>query len=165
MFGFRNVFSTRTLAAAAGLSALALMAPAAEAGPWPWGRSHGTRVVIQPRIVIHGGYERPHYQPVCDVVPADLKFTAFRSRDTVMVFATGTNHQAGFTTALTDVDAQGWNTVVTLRNTPRGGPCADMCSPFSVSAAICMRTNTRCLTVRVAGQSFEVPIVEVQTIS
>jgi hypothetical protein len=166
MFRAISSFTSRITARRVALAAVAvaLVTPIVEADSW-WKRDRGGRgggIVIQPRIVIGG---RHHHGPARDMMPMDLKIEAYRSRDTVMLFVTGSNRTSGFTTALTGCDTAGWSPTVTLRNTPGQGACADVCTAFSLNAALRLTRNAHCIQVRVADRTIDVPIREVQSLS
>lgn len=169
MFRAFSSFTSRIIARRIALAAVAvaLVTPIVEADSW-WRRDRGGRgggIVIQPRIIIGGGHDHHHHGPARDVMPMDMKIQAYRSRDTVMLFVTGSNRTSGFTTALTGCDTSGWSPTVTLRNTPAAGACADVCTAFSLNAALRLTRNATCIQLRVADRTIDVPIQDVQSLS
>lgn len=167
MFRAISSFASRITArkVALAVAAVALVTPIVEADSW-WKRDRGGRggIVIQPRIIIGGGHSH-HHGPARDIMPMDLKIQAYRSRETVMLFVTGSNRSAGFTTALAACDTSGWSPTVTLRNTPGHGVCAEVCTAFSLNAALRLTRNAHCIQVRIADRTIDVPIQEVQSLS
>ena len=158
-----------TLVRSAALALIGVCAPLASAEPWfrisfgDHGRGRPGPVVIH-RPEIHRGpvvrYER------CEVLPCDLRFTAYQAGDTVIIVATGTNRTAGFTTSFGRVDSDHRGATLTLCNLSAQDSCAaEVLTGFSVSGSFHARQALRCVSVRVAGQCFEVPVTQTQCLS
>jgi hypothetical protein len=152
-----------TLVRNAALALIGISAPLASAEPWyrfDWG--HGRRdrdrvvVVRQPEVVV---VPERRIQRV-EVLPCDLRFSAYQAGDTVIVNATGTNRGGGFSTDFSRLAGDHWGSTLTLCNLSPADRCAEVITPFSVSASFHAKPGLRCLTVRAAGQSFEVPITQ-----
>src|SRR5262245_61014160 len=99
----------RSLLTAASLALIGAAAPIASAEPWfrisfgdGWGRPRNRHVVRQPPACPPPVIVTP---PVVvrrvEVVPCDLRFTAYQTGDTVIVIVNGTNTSGGFETCLT----------------------------------------------------------------
>ena len=160
----------RLIALGAPLAFLGLGASAVQADPWfrisfgdhGWGRGH-REPVCRPPVVI-GPEIRIERRPV-EVVPCDLRFTAYQTGNTVLIFVSGENRSAGFTTCLAACD-DGWAPTVTLRNTAPLDNCgAQVITRFEVSGSFEARHCLQRISVRVAGQCFEVPVSQVQRLS
>ena len=117
-------------------------------------------IIAGPQVVI----SRPVV--VCDVVPGDLKYAAYQSQDRVIIVISGTNRTAGFSTSLAAVDGREWTPTLVMRNTPStSGHCAEVCTPFSLSAAICSARTLSCVRLKIADQVFEIPVTCVPSLS
>ena len=166
-----------TLVRTAALALIGVCAPLASAEPWfsfRWdhGRHNGRHepVVIVGGPVVCREPQRPVYVPIhvqrFEVLPCDLHLAAYQSRETVIVVATGTNRSEGFCTALTACELNEWAPTLTLRNTSPETDCAAQgATAFTLSASIRSCHALRCITVHVAGQSYEVPVVQTQCLS
>jgi hypothetical protein len=162
---------TRMALAAAPLALAGIAAPLMGAGPWEW--RHGNR---HTEIVVHPEFRRVVIAPV-EVMPCDLHISAYQSRDTIMVFVTGSNRTGGYSTFLQAADGHDGSLRLEIRNIAPIGVCTQAITPFSLNAA--MHTDDRpthgwsgwakrsatTLEVRVAGQVICVPIEQVVSIS
>jgi hypothetical protein len=127
-------------------------------GSWP----RREVIVRHPPVVI----SRPAVRCYEDVVPCQLGFAAYQSGNTIILVATGANRGSGFTTCLTDVDACTGVPVVTMRNTPtcEVDPHCATTTPFTLTASI--RSHcVQCVKVTLAGQTYDVPVVEARPLS
>lgn len=97
-------------------------------------------------------------------VPANLQMTAYQARDTVIVIINGVNHTGGFTTTLSRVDSCDSSPDVNLCNIGPTDYCSGGATAFSVSGSFRVNREIRCITVRVAGQAYEVPVTCVQSL-
>ena len=162
--------SSRTALAAAPLALAAMAVPMMGAGPWYWHYpSRHLAVVVRPDPLVV--FSAPAVTPVVvapvpvDVMPDGLTFTAYQSRDTIMLFASGSNRTGGFATALRTIDVRDAFAHVQLCNTAPCGPAVQAISPFSTSAALHVDRPLSSMEVRVAGQVMSVPVVQVASIS
>ena len=170
MFGSlnRSSFSSLTstlVRSRAGLIAgsLALAASAAPlmgAGPWDWTR-RGTHREIIVRDE-HRAY--PIARPI-EIEPCNVQFTAFQSRDTVMIFATGSNRSGGFTTSLSALDTRGHSVTLKLCNIYTPGCGTQAITGFSINAAIHADCALSTVDIRVGGRVICVPVSQVACIS
>lgn len=162
---------------AASIALIGAAAPMASAEPWfhisfgNWG-SH-PRVIRQPACPPPVVVARPPVvvvrQPVVvrrvEVVPCDLRFTAYQARDTVIVIANGTDTTGGFETCLSSRTGRDFSTTVVLTNTSPA-QCATQCvTPFEVSGSFRVRGCVRTVEVRVADRCLQVPVTQVQSLS
>ena len=104
--------SHRLSLTAASLALIGAAAPLANAEPWfrlsfgdGWGsHGRGRHVVHQPPACPPPVVVLPPCPPPVvvrqQVVPCDLRFAAYQTRDTVIVIVNGTNTSGGFTTCL-----------------------------------------------------------------
>jgi hypothetical protein len=123
-------------------------------------RPRPTQVIVAgPQVVI----ARPVVIP--DVLPADLQYAAYQSQDRVIIVISGTNRAAGYSTSLTAIGGSEWTPTLVLRNTAATGYCAEVCTPFSLSAAICSPRALTCVRLQVAGHIYEIPVTAVPSIS
>jgi hypothetical protein len=160
-----------TLARTAALALIGACAPLASAEPWfsfHWGTwDHGRRPVVVQRVPVVR--HEPVFVPVrhqrVEVLPCDLRFAAYQSRDTVIITATGANRAAGFCTSLTACDMNGATPAITLLNSSPDECGAQVITPFSLTASIHSHRTLRCITIRAAGQCFEVPVTQAQCLS
>lgn len=134
---------------------------------------HGSKVDV--RVVIGGGgirigapvcrpvVVRPAAAPVCrEVMPCDLKLSAYQSGNTVIVIASGSNHTGGFRTTLTATDVHDGTPELVLCNLAPSG-CATQCiTTFESRASFETCHRLRCVKVRVAGQCLDVPVAQVK---
>ena len=162
----------RLIALGAPLAFLALAAPAANAEPWfhitfgDWGRrpQHREPERRPPVVITRPVSVRPEYRRPVEEVPCDLRFTAYQTRDTVILIATGENRSAGYATCL-EVCGDGFAPTVTLRNTTPRDACSQVISRFEVSGSFRAKDCLRTITVRVADRCFQVPVTEVRALS
>ena len=110
---FRSTFTRSRLAlAGATLASVGAAVPMMGAGPWDW-RRHGREIEvrIEPRRDVRVEV-RPQvcYAPI-EVAPCDANISAYQSRGTIMIFATGSNRTGGFCTSIRALD--------TCEQTPR----------------------------------------------
>ncbi len=128
-------------------------------------------IIIREPVVVRGPVvSRPRPQHVvvaqpCDVMPQDLRITAYQTHDRVIVLITGTNHSAGYATSLTDVDTSCEVPTLTLRNTAPMHASAQCLTGFSLNAAVRSRETLCTIRVLVAGRTVEVPVTQVPTLS
>jgi hypothetical protein len=131
------------------------------AGPWFWRHEpRHVEVVVRPEpppVMVVGG-------PV-DVMPEDLHITAYQARDTIMLFATGTNRTGGFTTSLRALDVRALSARVQLSNITPPGPAVQAITPFSLNAALHIDRPVSTIEVTVGNQVLNVPVTQVQSIS
>ncbi len=159
-----------TLVRSAALALIGACAPLASAEPWwsfHFGNDHGRRapVIVQRPVIVR---ERPVFVPArrIEVLPADLHFSAYQAGDTVIVIAAGANRSSGFTTSFSAADVGAGTPALTLCNSALDSDCATQCpTPFSTSASFHARHAVRCISVRVAGQCYEVPVTQTQCLS
>lgn len=160
---FRTRVSRLTAAA---LCLVALGAPLMGAGIDGWGKRHGrSSPQVVSRVEVNIGFPSPFRQPVVvrhgeEVLPGDLRLTAYQSGDTVIVVATGTNRSTGFNTAFVGQDVHDRSPELRLMNTSRGEPCAQVLTAFEVSASFHTRHRVECIRVIVAGRAFDVHAVQ-----
>jgi len=166
----RTVLTPRRLALAGAPLVLAgAAAPLMGAGPWEWridfgrhnDRDHG-RVIVRSEPACEP--ERPVF---VEVVPSDLKISAYQARGTIMIFVNGCNRTSGYTTSLSAEDTCGRTPTLVLHNTFRVGQIPfQVISPIDLKAAIRADggREVRCISVRVADKTFEVPVTCVPTL-
>ena len=165
--------TTRSCIALAGasLAALAAAAPMMGAGPWdlrcsPWGKEIELRV--EPRQDYRHN-QRPEYRPQvfapADVAPCDLNITAFQSRSTIMIFATGTNRSGGFCTSFCSLDSRDSAPRIQLHNTAPSGYANQCISPFSINAALHTDRCVSKIEILVGDHFICIPVQEVPGIS
>ncbi len=158
-------------------AAVAMVAPLAMADDWRGrGRGHdrgherrgGTSIVIRPEIVI--GHRRPDVVVVerraparrVEVMPEGLSFKAYQSQDRVILNVEGFNRGEGFTTALGACHGD----EVELTNLAPFDSCGTgRRVEFCLTGSITSRRALHTLTVRVAGRTFTVPVVQARTLS
>ena len=157
-----------TLVRSAALALIGVCAPLASAEPWfrfhfGSGRGRPSPVVIH-RTEAHR-WPAPRYER-CEVLPCDLHFSAYQAGDTVIIVATGTNNTAGFSTSFGHAETDHRGATLTLCNLSAQDDCAARVpTAFSVSGSFHARQTLRCVSVRVAGQCFEVPVTQTQCLS
>jgi hypothetical protein len=175
-------FMTRTtirrtgMIAAAG-AALAMVAPLAMADDWRGrGRGHdrgherrsGTSIIIRPEIII--GARRPDVVVVerraparrVEVMPEGLSFKAYQAHDRIILNVEGFNRGEGFITELAACHGD----EVELTNLAPYEDCGtgrkvDFCLTGSLTA----RRALHCITVRVAGRTFTVPVIQAKSLN
>lgn len=91
-------------------------------------------------------------------VPCDLHLSAYQSRDTVILVATGSNRSGGFTTTFAPCDLNDRTPEVRLVNTPARDACTQGITPFDVSSSFHSRHQLGCIKVIVAGRSYDVHV-------
>jgi hypothetical protein len=127
-------------------------------------------IVRQPPVVISQPAPVIISQPVVvrtysDVAPSQIGFQAYQSRDTVILVVNGTNFGAGYSTSLTAADCAGWTPTVIMRNTPTCETDRSYSTPFSISASLRVTHSVSSVRVTLAGQTYEVPVVEAPSLS
>ena len=166
----RNLLASRRLALAAAPVVLAgAAAPLMGAGPWQFSVDFGRdkhREYDHGRVVVRSEPERETAKRVfVEVVPNDLKFSAYQARGTIMVFITGCNRTSGYTTSLSADDCTGRTPTLVLHNSFRLGQiCTQGVVPIDLKAAVRADHDVRCISVRVADRTFEVPVTCVPTL-
>jgi hypothetical protein len=101
-----------------------------------------------------------HEKRIEEVIPCDLHFSAYQSRDTVILVATGANRTGGFTTTFAPCDLNDRTPEVRLVNTPGRDACAQALTPFEVSTSFHSRYQLGCIKVVVAGHSYDVHVTQ-----
>lgn len=183
MSGAVSWINRRKLAVLAPLAVVSVAGATYAADPWDhWHRNRhevfvrrGPEVVIEarPRVVVT---EPPvvvaQTPPVIvtaargDIVPSEVHFSAYQTRDAVIVLVSGTNSGAGYATSLTAVDTGQWTPTLQMRNCPPGGDViAGAATPFILNAAIHVTHALSSVNIVVAGQTYQVPVTEVQSLS
>lgn len=161
-----NLTARRFALVAAPLAILAAVVPSASAADrdgWWWGRSHRND---RPSVVIHatiGGpvvVSRPAPRVIRDEVPAGLQFSAYQSKDRVIVIVSGTNRASGFRTSL----SAGGDALVLHNLAPEEG-CREGACSFTLTGSICSARELRQVCVRIGDRSFEVPVTCVPSLS
>ena len=155
-----------TLVRSAALALIGVCAPLASAEPWfrfqigsGW---HRHEPVWRPEIC---RVPVPRHERV-EVMPCDLHFAAYEAGVTVIVVATGVNRTGGFSTSFGRGEGGRGAPVLTLCNTWAQDDCGpQVLTAFSISGSFHARPGLRCLSVRVAGQCFEVPVTQTQCLS
>ncbi len=168
------MFRTRTSRlTATALCLVAAGAPLMGAGPDERGRrgGHGgrdggfsgvfggvtIRIGEQPR---RPEIRRVEIRRVEEVLPCDLRFSAYQSRDTVIIVATGTNRGTGFQTGFQACNIHDRTPELRLMNTSRCEPCGQVTTAFEVSSSFHTRHQIGCIKVIVAGRAFDVHVVQ-----
>ena len=163
-----------TLNRSAALALIGACAPLASADPWlrfQFGNDHSRREQVHIRgPVVCREPQRPVFVPVriqrVEVLPCDLQFSAYQSRDTVIIIASGTNRSAGFATSFGAIESGSWAPALTLCNLSPDSECAaQVVTPFSISASFHAHSALRCISVRIAGQCIEVPVTQTRCLS
>ncbi len=171
MFRFMNTVCSkmtrsRMALAAAPVALAGLAAPMMGAGPWDWKiGSHDRHDTRRIEVVV-----RPETRPVVvvrqiEVEPFDLHLTAYQSRDTIMVFASGNNRTGGYTTSLRAIGGRENSTRIQLSNITSGGICTQAITSFSLNAAMHVDCAVSSIEVRVADRVICVPVTQVASIS
>jgi hypothetical protein len=140
---------------------------------WGHDRGHdrgrgGTSIVIRPEIVIG----RPHRPEVVviekhrprqrvEVAPYDIAFKAYQSEDRIIVNIEGSNRSSGFTTTLSSRHEG----VVEVCNLAPMDHCAQVVTPFCMTASITACRPMHSITVKVAGRTYTVPVTQAQALS
>lgn len=154
----RKLTTSRVAMLAAPLALAGLAAPMMGAGPWDWhSRREGRRVEVvignPPRVVV-----RP---AIVDEVPCDLRITAYKAHDTIMVMVNGSNRTGGYMTSLSAIDTRGHCPELLLRNTRPTGMCTQAITPISLNGAFETRRSVSSIKVKVADRVIVVPVCEV----
>ena len=194
MFGRINRFLTlkntrKAAIVALPLAAVTLITPFALADGWKregdgrrgewrergWGRGHdrghdrgGSQIIIRPEIVI-GRPSRPdvvviekHYpRQRVEAAPYEIRFKAYQSEDRIIVTIDGANRSSGFTTTVSS-RSEG---VIEICNLAPADMCAEVITPFCITAGISACRPMHCITVKVAGRSYSVPVTQAQSLS
>lgn len=164
------MFRTRTSRlTATALCLVAAGAPLMGAGPDERGRGRGRDdgfSGIFGKIDIRIGQPRRpeirhvEVRHVEEVMPCDLKLSAYQSRDTVIIVATGTNRSTGFQTGFQACDIHDRTPELRLMNTSSCEPCGQVMTGFEVSSSFHTRHQIGCIKVIVAGRAFDVHVVQ-----
>jgi hypothetical protein len=138
---------------------------------WGKDRKGGTQIVIRPEIVIGNPRRpevvviekhRPHYRVErVEVAPYEVSFKAYQSQDRIIVNIEGSNRSSGFTTTLSS-RSEG---VIDICNLAPADHCAQMITPFCMTASISACRPMHCITVHVAGRTYTVPVTQAQSLS
>ena len=143
------------------------------AGPWDWhSRSHDTEIEIrvEPRREIRVEV-RPERRPQVlaiapvEVAPYDLRITAFQSRSTVLIFASGSNRTGGFCTALRSLDHPKSGPRIQLSNVAPILCETQAITPFSINAALHVPRTVSKIDVLVGDRYLCIPVEQVAGIS
>ena len=97
--------------------------------------------------------------------PENLSVTAYQTQDRVIVLITGSNRSAGYTTCLTEVDTSCEIPTLTMRNTAPTRSSAHCMTGFNLNAAVRSRETLCTIRLLVAGQTVEVPVTQVPSLS
>ncbi len=160
------MFRTRTSRlAAAALCLVAAGAPLMGAGPDERGGRRGgwTSPKVFGNVQVTIGFptkHKPQVRHAEEVLPCDLRLTAYQSRDTVIIVATGTNRSTGFTTAFQACDIRDRSPELRLMNTSSCEPCGQVMTGFEVSSSFHTRHQISCIKVVVAGHAYDVHVVQ-----
>lgn len=161
-----NLTARRFALVAAPLAILGAAVPAADAADrdgWWWGRGRHeerTSVGVHVDIGIPVVIAHPAPRVIYDEVPAGLGFTAYQSRDRVIVLINGTNRAAGFRTSLSAA-----GDALVLHNLVPDDGCRGGPSAFTISGSICSPRELHQVCVRIGDRSFEVPVTCIPTLS
>jgi hypothetical protein len=166
MFGVMNsvrrmMSGSRMAMVAAPVAMAGLAAPMMGAGPhdwhFGWGRYEPRRVEVvvrpEPRCEVR--------RECVEVVPCDLRITAYQARDTVFVVVSGTNTSGGYTTSLAAVDTCGPCPRLQLRNTPGFGCATQALSPFTLNGAFRAERCVSEVQVRIGDRVISAPVCAV----
>lgn len=121
-------------------------------------------VIVRERVVVSRPAPVVISQP-CDVMPENLSVTAYQTQDRVIVLITGSNRSAGYTTCLTEVDTSCEIPTLTMRNTAPTRSSAHCMTGFNLNAAVRSRETLCTIRLLVAGQTVEVPVTQVPSLS
>lgn len=161
---------TRLSAVASVLTVLGAAGPLSADNPWFWsgparGRG-GVKIVIGPPRPAHP--PRPARPPqVCEPVdeaPCQLEVSAYQTRDTVIVVASGANKAGGYVTTFSACDTRGRTPSLTLRNTPPAHCGTQVITPFDVTGSFRSRQRVHHITVSIAGQTRTVRVTQVPSL-
>lgn len=153
----RFLASSRVMMAAAPLALAGLAAPMMGAGPHDWGLGWGRREARRVEVVV-GPRAPVIVRRAADVVPCDLRITAYQAHDTVFVMVSGTNTSGGYTTALSAIDTRDRCPELLLRNRPGDGCATQALTPFSLNGAFETRRSVSEIRVRVGDRVISVPV-------
>ncbi|MBL8762762.1 MAG: hypothetical protein JNM07_00655 [Phycisphaerae bacterium] len=122
-------------------------------------------VVYQPPPVVQ--VPPPPVASGIEVVPADLRASAYQTKDTIIVHVSGVNRAPGYTTSLSVRDPNDlYAPVVLLRNWAPVGEAAGSASvPFTLNATVRANHPLSTLTLRIGDQVLVVPVEPVQPIN
>ncbi|HYE63670.1 MAG TPA: hypothetical protein VD997_16890 [Phycisphaerales bacterium] len=131
------------------------------------GRGGGT-IVIRPEIVI-GRPSKPdvvviekHYpRRRVEVAPYEIAFKAYQSQDRIIVNIEGANRTSGFDIKLTSPEEG----LIEMCNLAPADSCAQMITPFCLTASISACRPMHCVKVCVAGRTYTVPVTQSQSLS
>ncbi len=147
--------------------AVGLIAPFAIAGGPDRGRGghdrgRDTRIVIrrQPALVV--AERRPAR---VEVSPRSVRFAAYQSEDRVIVDIKGVNSGEGFITTISAGESWRGTPEINLCNLAPGDAYASCEVPFSITAAVHAHSAVSSVTVRVAGQTYTVPVTQATPLS
>jgi hypothetical protein len=142
------------------LGALAVMGSAAQtalADGWFWRGSPRIEVVLRPSVVRERVIATRPMR--VEVRPMELRLSAYRSGDRIIVVASGSNRTTGFTTSLESCDTRDRTPTLVLRNFGPGDDCAgQVITRFNATASIQARHGTHCVRVNVLGRIHEVHV-------
>lgn len=133
------------------------------------GRDTRFGIVIRPEIVIGRRPEvvvierRP--APRVEVAPMSLRFTAYQSEDRVIVDIKGVNPGEGFTTTVSAGNRWQAGPEINLCNLAPAESCGRGEASFNITASLRAHSAVSCITVRVAGQTYTVPVTQATPLS
>lgn len=130
---------------------------------WGFPREHRPVVIERPVYVERPVVVATPVYTISDVVPTDLKISAFRSRGVVMVFIEGTNATAGYTTTLQVQDSRDGCTTLVMHNTSPATAVGACSTPFSINGSVHAPFGSS-ITVRIGASTLQAPIVEVPSL-
>jgi hypothetical protein len=157
---FRSMTGTRVAMVAAPVALAGLAAPMMGAGPYDWhigwGRHEPRRVevVVRPPAPVI-------IKRVVDVVPCDLRISAYQAHGTVFVMVKGTNTSGGYATSLSAIDTDDRCPKLCLHNTPAAGYATQVMTPISLNAAFRPGRSVSEVQVRVGDRVIAVPVSSV----
>lgn len=187
---FTRPTARRITAAVAVITAVGSLTPLALAGEPGWGRrGHDTResrdggdhggprfsidvgLVLRPPVlfdrrpdvVVVDRRPAPCPPPRVEVAPCDIQFHAYQSEDRVILNIEGRNRSEGFTTSVRACDTRGYSPTIDLCNLAPAERCGQREMPFCITTSLGSRRALSSLTVRVAGATYTVPVM--QTVS
>lgn len=100
-----------------------------------------------------------------DVTPNDLNISALRTGDTVVVMVSGSNTMEGYSTSLSINETNSADATLVLRNEPPLVTQNLRNTNFAVNASVRVAGNPSTIGVKVAGQAYQVPIVDVPSVT
>lgn len=156
----RFLSSSRIAMLAAPLALAGLAAPMMGAGPRDWHFGLGRHEPRRVEVVVRAPAPVIVHRPV-DVMPCDLRITAYQARDTVFVMVSGTNTSGGYTTSLAAVDTRDRCPRLVLRNIPGDGCGTQALTPISINAAFRADRDVSEVQVRIGDRVISVPVCEV----